>query len=60
MGGLYDYRWQKRRKAQLRAHPLCAFCMKQGRVTVAVVADHVIPHRGAATLFDGPLQSLCK
>lgn len=61
MGGLYDYRWQKRRAQQLRDHPLCKLCMDvRGRVTPATVADHVTPHRGDPVLFEGPLQSLCK
>lgn len=55
----YDYRWQMRRLAQLRAYPLCRYCERQGRVTAATVADHIIPHRGDPSLFAGPLQSLC-
>jgi hypothetical protein len=52
--------WQRRRLAQLTAEPLCAICLKEGRVTAATVADHVTPHRGNADLFwNGPLQSLC-
>jgi 5-methylcytosine-specific restriction endonuclease McrA len=60
MGGLYDYRWQKRRARQLRDEPLCRICAALGRVVVAVVADHVVPHRGDPALFEGELQSLCK
>ena len=56
----YDYRWQQRRAAQLRAHPLCCYCGRKGIITPATVADHITPHRGDAVLFDGPLQSLCK
>jgi len=55
----YGYRWQKRREAQLRAHPLCAYCERNGIVRAASVADHITPHRGDPALFDGPLQSLC-
>ena len=55
----YGYRWQKRREQQLRAHPLCCYCEREGRIVVATVADHVTPHRGNPALFDGPLQSLC-
>jgi 5-methylcytosine-specific restriction enzyme A len=58
---LYDRRWRKRRAEQLRDHPLCALCMKlHRRVTVATIADHVVPHRGDHVLFEGPLQSVCK
>lgn len=54
------YRWQKRRAAQLNAYPLCAMCMRQGKVTPAIVAHHKLPHKGDATLFwTGELESLC-
>ncbi len=51
MAGLYDYRWQKARVAFLNANPLCAMCERRGRVTVATVVDHVIPHRGDRRIF---------
>jgi hypothetical protein len=35
-------------------------CEAEGRVEVATVADHVVPHRGDWALFwEGDLQSLC-
>ena len=44
----------------MRTEPLCAFCLQQGKTVPAVVADHVIPHRGDINLFwTGRLQSLC-
>jgi len=55
----YGYAWQKRREAQLRAEPLCAYCLRENCVTPATVADHIKPHRGDPVLFAGPLQSLC-
>lgn len=52
--------WQRRRKLQLRAHPLCKFCAADGLVTPANHVDHVKPHRGDWNLFAlGELQSLC-
>lgn len=52
--------WQAKREAQLAAEPLCAICLKHGRITAATVADHPIPHRGDYELFwHQPLQSLC-
>jgi 5-methylcytosine-specific restriction enzyme A len=52
--------WQRRRKLQLTAHPLCAMCAARGVVTPATVADHLVPHKGNWNLFaTGELQSLC-
>lgn len=60
------YRWARwkgtngRRLTQLRAEPLCEFCLAVGRITAATVADHVTPHRGDPVEFwFGQLQSLC-
>ncbi|MGU3418515.1 HNH endonuclease [Methylobacterium sp. D54C] len=54
-------RWLALRSGQLRAEPLCRLCLAEGRVTPAVVCDHVEPHRGDVDLFwAGPFQSLCK
>ena len=40
--------------------PLCRLCLEAGRVTLATVADHVVPHRGDFTAFRlGQLRSLC-
>lgn len=53
-------RWKAKRLAQLRAQPLCVFCERDGKVTPATIADHVIPHKGDESLFwYGRLQSLC-
>jgi len=37
-------------------------CEAQGRITLATVVDHIVPHRGDRDLFFDPtnLQSLCK
>jgi 5-methylcytosine-specific restriction enzyme A len=53
-------RWRRRAKHQLTIEPLCAECLKTGRVTAATIADHNPPHKGDWTKFRlGPLQSLC-
>ncbi len=59
---LYNYRWQKERKAFLVANPLCAVHKKRGKVVAAEVVDHVIPHRGNLDLFwdKSNWQPLCK
>jgi 5-methylcytosine-specific restriction enzyme A len=62
MARLYDKaHWRyKRRKQQLRDNPLCVMCLEQGRIELAVVADHKEPHHGDKKLFwNGELQSLC-
>jgi hypothetical protein len=57
----YDHRrWRKRSRQQLREHPLCAMCLKDGIVTPAYAADHIEPHRdNAYDFWHGALQSLC-
>jgi 5-methylcytosine-specific restriction endonuclease McrA len=54
-------RWKKRRRMQLKMHPLCRMCLEQQHlVTPADCVDHVIPHGGDRYLFEyGELQSLC-
>lgn len=52
--------WERRRYEQLTREPWCRYCLAGGLTTPAVVADHVIPHRGNWHLFaTGELQSLC-
>jgi 5-methylcytosine-specific restriction endonuclease McrA len=59
---LYDsVRWRKRSKAQRRQHVLCERCLAKGKVVVAQVAHHRIPHNDDPELFwNGALESLCK
>lgn len=58
----YGSRWQKARLHYLAAHPLCAYCAKQGRTTAAEVIDHIKPHKGDMALFwdSSNWQPLCK
>ncbi|MBQ4266112.1 MAG: HNH endonuclease [Clostridia bacterium] len=58
----YDGRWRKARKHFQEKYPLCAKCMKNGKLTPATVVDHIIPHRGDQKLFwdEGNWQPLCK
>lgn len=62
MGKLHStYRWQKKRAAHLKAEPLCRWCLKEGRVTMADTVHHLVPHRDDPDLFwNGELASLCK
>jgi len=59
----YGGRWQRYRERYLKAHPLCAGCERQGRLTQAAEVDHIIPVSGP----NDPLfwdaknhQSLCR
>jgi len=56
----YDYRWRKYSKYFLQIHPLCvnfAECHN-----VAVLVDHIKPHKGNSVLFWDPEnhQAMCK
>lgn len=58
----YNSQWRKARNIYLKEHPLCAYCMKEGKFTKATVVDHIIPHRGDDKLFwdESNWQPLCK
>lgn len=58
----YTSRWEKARLVFLRANPLCAMCDQEGRVGVATVVDHKIPHKGDQALFwdQSNWQPLCQ
>lgn len=49
------------RARQLRKQPLCEFCLKANRITVATVCDHIDPRSKDTEegFFAGPFQSLC-
>jgi 5-methylcytosine-specific restriction protein A len=52
-------RWVALRSTLLRKEPLCRFCRFQGRTSVAVEIDHVIPlEQGGSDAYDN-LQPLC-
>lgn len=57
----YGYKWQKARERFLSLNPLCVYCERNNRVTVATVVDHIIPHKGDQVLFwdESKWQSLC-
>ncbi len=48
---MYDAWWRRERKAFLVEHPLCAMCLREGRIEAAEMVDHIIPHRGDPVLF---------
>ena len=54
-------RWRRQSRAWIVRHPLCVLCEARGRITAAMVCDHVEPHGGDPVKFwAGPFQSLCK
>lgn len=55
-------RWQRIRKAQLSAFPLCQTCERQGRITPATVCNHLNKAAKATVdgFFAGPFSSECK
>lgn len=57
----YNYRWQQARARHLRNSPLCVMCEAEGRVELATVVDHRVPHRGDQARFwdETNWQSLC-
>lgn len=59
----YGYAWQQARLRFLAANPLCVMCTDDGRVTVATVVNHKVPHRGDQALFwdsENNWEPLCK
>jgi 5-methylcytosine-specific restriction enzyme A len=58
----YGSNWERARAAFLAEHPLCRTCKEHGVLELAVIVDHIQPHRGDAGLFwaQSNWQSLCK
>jgi 5-methylcytosine-specific restriction protein A len=59
---MYDHAWRAYSRRRLALHPWCVRCRPRGLLRLAVVTDHVVPHRGDRALFRDPdnHQSLCK
>lgn len=58
----YGYKWRKAREDFLSKNPLCVDHKCLGRVVVATVVDHIVPHNGDQKLFwdRKNWQPLCK
>ena len=56
----YDHAWRKIRNRYIAAHPVCAHCQEQGRITPATEVDHIIPLEHGGTHDEANLQALCK
>lgn len=48
---LYGRKWAATSAGHLRKYPFCVKCEKRGKVVLATVCDHIVPHRGDAKLF---------
>lgn len=58
----YGADWQRARAAFLAQHPFCVQCQEEGKVVLATVVDHQVPHKGDGGLFwdEGNWQPLCE
>jgi len=56
----YGKIWKRIRDGYIKAHPLCAECFKQGRLTAAAEVHHVLPLSRGGTNEESNLMSLCK
>ena len=58
----YGPRWRRARAAYLARHPLCVWCLAEGRVEPATTVDHIVPHRGDQKLFwdEANWAAMCK
>lgn len=59
---LYTYQWRKSSKEFVKKHPLCVYCIRDGRLTPSAEVDHIKPHGGDRKLFwnKNNWQALCK
>lgn len=57
----YTPTWDKAARHYRNLHPLCLGCQANGRVTIAEVVDHTVPHKGNQELFwaEANWQSSC-
>lgn len=52
--------WMSRRAKLLKANPLCCLCEEEGRTTMAVEVDHIVPLFIGGADSDSNTQNLCK
>lgn len=58
----YSSAWRRAREGFLAHHPFCVVCEAEGFPRLAVVVDHIVPHKGDKNLFwdKSNWQPLCK
>ena len=47
----YNYKWYSEKKRFLKDFPFCKRCEDEGKLTMATIVHHKIPHRGDEFLF---------
>ena len=47
----YDARWRAFRRRFLSEHPMCEYCLADGKAEWATVVDHDVPHNGDRVAF---------
>lgn len=47
----YGSRWRRDSENYRKEHPLCVYCLFNGKLKAAECVDHIIPHRGNCRLF---------
>lgn len=55
----YGWQWQQLRQIVLNDEPLCRRCSSRGRVSGAVLVDHIVPLLDGGTNDRTNLQALC-
>ena len=57
----YTNEWLRAAADFRKRHPLCAMCLKRGKVRPCQCVDHIVPHEGDPVLFwdEDNWQSLC-
>ena len=52
--------WRNLRYQYLEAHPICEECEKNGKLTSAIIVDHIVPIKSGGEPLDvANLQALC-
>lgn len=51
---------QKLRAQRLAAEPLCRICHERGRITAAIVPDHIVPLAKGGEDVDSNIRCLCE
>jgi 5-methylcytosine-specific restriction enzyme A len=56
----YGRDWRRISRCFLDDHPFCEMCRKEGRITEATIAHHVIPVKEGGTDDESNLMALCR